>query len=135
VEFRPRRVYAVTTGAEEDLYDSFAKQDFSTELARSRDIPRYERQLKDRAESSQSVRETTGWVLAGMSILTAGIGTFLLAQDAVRHEPVRLQGPLNLAMGLGEMVFSSFLLSTNSRLMDNWNTYSRDPSVQQRNED
>lgn len=123
------------TGAEEDLNASFSSADFSTEQARSREIPRFERELKERAEASQKMRSITGWFLVGVAALTAASGAFLVVQDAVRHDPVRLQGPLNLTMGAGEAVFGAFLLTTKSRLMDNWLTYSQDPSVQQRSDE
>jgi hypothetical protein len=120
---------------EEGLTESFAQQDFSTERARSREIPRYERELKRLAEGSQRVRRTTAWMLAISSVLTMSSGAFLIGQDAVQHETLRLQGPLNIVMGLGQIAFSVYLLSTSSRLMDNWIAYSRDPMVQQRNEE
>jgi len=127
--------YLAASGAEDDLFESFSRQDFSTESARSRNIPRYERELKLRAEQSQSVRSVVGWCLTGVAALIIASGSYLTIQDAVRGDPVRLQGPLNLTMGVGEAVFGLFLLSTDSRLMDNWRTYSHDPSVQQRSEE
>jgi hypothetical protein len=123
------------SSAEEKLYTAFSKQDLSTESARSREVPRYERALKTYAEDSMRKRKLTGWLLMAAAVATALKGVGSIGMDAVQRDPIRVEGPLNLVLGVGEVIFSAHMLSTNSRLMDNWLTYSRDPAVQQRQDD
>ena len=118
--------------SEESLLDDFRAADFSSERARSRNVPRFEHALSDTAAASRSARHTWAWWLLIGGAFSTIQGGYMLGQDAVNHDSLRLAGPFALLVGIGELAFSGYFFGTASTVERIWQTYSRDPAVLRR---
>jgi len=128
-------VYFLSTPwSEERLHTDFSRESLTTEQARSRAVPRYELELKQKAEEGKRGRTIAAWVEIIGGTINALSGAVMLIEDAVAERSVRIAAPVSLLIGLGQVAFGLHLNSSQSALERTWETYSQDPAVRERHE-
>lgn len=124
--------FLIAPWSEESLHESFIKNDYTTERARAQGVPIVERAFRERARSSRTGRKVAAWASILGGAVNILVGSVIVTEDLVRSDSMRMLGPLDIAIGLGQLLFGVYLHNTSSTLEELWQTYSHDPAVLQR---
>jgi hypothetical protein len=130
-------IAALSVSSDEERLDrAFRREDYSTERARSRALPKHELRLQEKAQVSAQWRKIAGFTTLAAGGVNSALGGVFVTEDIAREDALRLKGPLLLLIGLGQIAYALYqIVWARSPLENTWEAYSRDPAVLQRRGD